>query len=223
MLNPLAEIAQQGELVSLVYVHEPSVFNDVSSCVAAVQSAINSDTDIIPGGNAQGFAGQSGAVYVGISIRVPRQSNGKVYDTLLKPVSLLPVTLEDHAFGSGMVLAFVDYGNGINDAIGLAQTVANADDGTNATFSVPYLAAFDSIGPLTPYAIGTGNTSAASTGALSGQQNTTQKVAMVSGAAAAGLENLGKKIQSLSTATTWTILGAVVGLILLDRLILKED
>jgi hypothetical protein len=171
MLNPLADAAQTGESVLLVYVHPPAIGLNVAGVVNAVQNALNNDTNILPGGFASGYQANDGTVWVGASFVVPDQSGSDeegtvLYDDLFQPIKFLLVVPTD-GFASvggllpsaaGAVLAFVDYGSN-SDAVDAAQTGANAENAaqqagsTAAIGGTPYwVTAMDSLGAITPYA-----------------------------------------------------------------------
>lgn len=225
MLNPLADAAQQGETVIMLYVHPPAPFLDVAGAVAAVQNALVQDNAILPIGQAQGFQASDGTVFVGAAFVVPNQSGSDeegtvLYDDILSPISVIPVVPTDYAGGlagaaesaltlgalssgpTGAILAFVDYGNNLNDAIQVAQTAtaacsaANAAGNTGTLGGTPfYVTAIDSVGALTPYAqqawaqtIAVGNANNTATGKVADTaQKLTQPIANFAAVIVGGL------------------------------------
>jgi hypothetical protein len=228
VLNPLADNAYAGETVILLYVHPPAPFLDVAGVVNAVQNMLVQDYSILPIGTAQGFKANDGSVFVGAAFVVPDQSGSDdqgtvLYDDLLSPISYVNVVASDYVgptgISGGAVLAFVDYGNNLNDAIAVAQQAqqaCNAADAAGSTALIGgtpyYVTALDSIGALTPYAQ---SHWAAIVGAAQVENTTTGKVANT----AEDIANTGKNVAA-EIATTVVVV--VLGLLLLDRFILKS-
>lgn len=209
VLNPLSEIAGQGDLVIGVWVHAPNPLVTGSACVADLAALFASDNDVIPGGQPIAFQGKSGAWFVGMAFRVPVQSSGKVYDQILKPLSQVNVLPLEDVLGYPLTLAFVDYGNGIGDASAVAQTVANADTGSSLVDQMSWLSAFDSVGALTPYV----------QQQFASQVSAQQTERSIVGQTAAAAEKAGTKIRDLSVGASASILFVIVGGLLVAKLL----
>lgn len=156
MLNPLTEVAQAGEIVILVW-YNPNSFGTTGNSIAAIQAALVSDTDILPIGTVQSFADSVGGVWTGGAFQVTQQADGTLYDDLFSgdptiptpSLYLIPENVADKLANNGDVLVFVDYGNGLSDAVAAAQACAAAV--TGSVLGSP-LQPVDAVGAPTPYA-----------------------------------------------------------------------
>jgi hypothetical protein len=156
VLAPLTDVAQAGEVVICVW-YNPNSFGTTANSVAAIQAALVGDTDILPIGTVQSFVDAVGGVWTGGAFKVTQQADGTLYDDLLSGdptiptpnLYLIPENVTDRIANQGDVLVFVDYGDGLSDAVQAAQTCAAAVSGS--VLGSP-LQPVDSVGAPTPYA-----------------------------------------------------------------------